>query len=150
MRKLTLILILFLVSPCSIAEWTRAGIKVTGMRIYVDYSTIKETEADTVKMWDMSDYEKEVDSREVRYSSVKTLREYDCKERRYRDVSWAWYTGNMGVGKIVFSYLNNGTPKEWSALGPDDIDYYLMEMACRRRGVLALPESFWHGLQAQG
>lgn len=147
--KLPLILILFLMSPCSIAEWNRVEIKVNGLRIYADYSTIRDTETGTVKMWDLTDYEKEVDSREVRYSSVKTLREYDCKERRYRDTAWAWYSGNMGEGKIVFSYLNNGTPRDWNALEPSDVDFHLMEIACGRRGFLALPKSPQYSAQFQ-
>lgn len=148
--KLTLILILFLMSPCSIAEWNRVEAKVKGLRIYVDYSTISDTETGTVKMWDLFDYEKEVDSREVRYSSAKTLREYDCKEHRYRDAAWAWYSGNMGEGKVVFSYLNNGTPRDWNALEPSDIDYHLMGIACGRRGFLALPKSPQYSAQFQG
>lgn len=148
MRKLTLILALFLMSSVSMAEWTRVQIKVVGLRIYVDYSTISDTDAGTVRMWDLTDYEKEQDSREVRHSSGKTLREYDCKENQYRDKAWAWYSGNMGEGKVVFSYLNNGTPRNWNVLTPDDIDYHLLQIACGRSGYLSLRKALQDGFQS--
>lgn len=149
MKETLLALILFFGSASASAEWTRANIEVNGLRIYVDFSTIHYTVIGTVKMWDLTDYEKEVDSRETRHSSVKTLREYDCKEKRYRDSAWSWHTKNMGEGIVVFSYLNNGTPKDWTALDPTDIDYYLMGIACQRRGLLSLPKSPQYNLLSQ-
>lgn len=149
MKETLLALILFFVSASASAEWTRANIEVKGLRIYVDFSTIYHTDIGTVKMWDLTDYEKEVDSRETRYSSVKTLREYDCKGKRYRDSTWSWHTKNMGEGIVVFSYLNNGTPRDWTVLDPGDIDYYLMGIACQKRGLLSLLKSPEYNLLSQ-
>lgn len=140
MQGIILMLMLSLISTSASAEWARVEIKIKGLRIYVDPSTIHDTDTGTVKMLDLTDYEKVVDSREIRHLSAKTLREYDCKEHRYRDTAWSWYTENMGEGKVVFSYLNNGSPKDWIVLESSDIDFQLMRIACGKRGFLALLE----------
>ena len=74
--------------------------------IYVEGTSIRKL-GNKVKMWEMLDYEeiRQLGSKEV--LSFKSLKEHDCKEKKYRGLSIIFYSENMGKGAIVYS--NNDT-----------------------------------------
>ena len=73
---------------------------------YVEGTSIRKL-GDKVKLWEMLDYEegRELGSKQV--LSFKSLKEHDCKEKKYRGLSIIFYSNNMGKGAIVYS--NNDT-----------------------------------------
>lgn len=130
MRKQFMALMLTLFNANSMAEWIGVSTPAEEFQLYADASTITASYSNRVKMWDLMDYKTMVDESDIRFSSTKNLREYDCEEGRYRDAAWMWFSGNMGEGEVVVSYLNNGIPDDWHILKPDSKYYSLLEVAC--------------------
>ncbi len=129
MRK-QFVALMLLISAESMAEWVEVEIPEKDFRLYADTSTITALSGHRARMWDLEDYKTVVDESDVRYASSKTLREYDCKEGRFRFVAWKWFSGNMGEGEVDESYLNNGIPGDWHTLKPTSNFHSLLKAAC--------------------
>ena len=98
-RKVVLILALGLAcSPVS-AAWTKVTANVEATT-YAEVSTINKV-GDIAKMSDLVDIK--VPRAGVKYSSIKSLHEYDCKLNKSRVVTYSMYSGSMAGGKIVDS-----------------------------------------------
>lgn len=129
-KLMALLLALTLINTSSMAEWSEVEIREEDYQFYVDASSIEALGSGRVRMLDLKDYDVTQEVSGVRYASEKSLREYDCQEGRLRDSAWKWFSGNMGVGEIVVSYLNNGIPGDWISVKPGDKLYLLLERAC--------------------
>lgn len=130
MKRLSLTLILLATSTCSLAEWTRLKVDNAEYVFYVDFSTIQFTDISTVLMWDLFDYKASQEVAGSMYLSSKTLREYDCKNKRLREKASKWYSENMGKGEMVASSINNGTPYPWIAIPSDTTASDMLEIVC--------------------
>lgn len=130
MRREFMILMLALYCASPRAEWVKAETHVSDFHLYADTSMIDVLSGNRIRMWDLKDYTIAQEISGARYSSEKTLREYDCVEGRYRDYAWTWFSGNMGEGEVVVLYINNGIEGDWHNLKPPDRYYSLLGMAC--------------------
>lgn len=98
-RKIVLMLALGLACSSASAAWT----KVTAndeATTYADVSTINKV-GDIAKMSDVVDIKNPRAG--VKYSSIKSLHEYDCKLNESRVVAYSMYSGSMAGGKVVDS-----------------------------------------------
>lgn len=105
-RKVVLMLALGLACSSASAAWT----KVTAndeATTYADVSTITKV-GDIAKMSDVVDIKNPRAG--VKYSSIKSLHEYDCKLNKSRVVAYSMYSGNMAGGKVVDS---SGRIHDW-------------------------------------
>ena len=93
---------------------------------YVEGTSIKKL-GDKVKLWEMLDYEegRQLGSKEV--LSFKSLKEHDCKEKKYRGLSVIFYSKNMGKGDIVYS--NNDT-RPWKSVITGSTNEASFKYAC--------------------
>ena len=93
---------------------------------YVEGASIRKL-GDKVKLWEMLDYEegRQLGSKEV--LSFKSLKEHDCKEKRYRGLSIIFYSKNMGKGVIVYS--NNDT-RPWKSVITGSTNEASFKYAC--------------------
>ncbi len=128
MKKLLLTLMLTLVSTSALAKWTVVG-EVVQYTQYVDFATIRKSE-NKVKMWSLRDIKTVQKVAGSRYSSLKRLREYDCKKEQTRQLAFTWFSGNMGNGLVVYSQSD---PSKWRPVGPDSIEKTLWKIACGKR-----------------
>ena len=88
-------------------EWkyiARAADRSTTM--YIEGSSIRKL-GDKISLWEMLDYEEGRQLRSKEVLSFKSLKEHDCKGKKYRGLSVIFYSKNMGKGAIVYS--NNDT-----------------------------------------
>jgi hypothetical protein len=95
--KVGLMIVLGLTCSSAMAKWT----KVTAndeATTYADVSTIKKV-GDIVKMSDVMDIKNPRAG--IKYSSIKSLHEYDCKLNKSRVVAYSMYSESMVGGKIV-------------------------------------------------
>lgn len=130
MTRLFVALILAPLWTSSKAEWVKVKTPDREFHLYADTAKIDILGSNRFGMWDLKDYTDVQEISGARYASEKTLREYDCKEGRYRDLAWMWLSGSMGKGDVVVSFIINGIPTDWSNLKPSDKYYSLLGIAC--------------------
>ena len=127
MNKLLIALALTLISSSVSAEWdyiARAADRSS--TTYIEGTSIRKS-GDKVKLWEMLDYEKgrQLGSKQV--LSFKSLKEHDCKEKKYRGLSVIFYSENMERGTIVYS--NNDT-RPWKNVIPGSTNEVSFKYAC--------------------
>ena len=128
MRKAVLMMLLTVVSSSAAAAWVEVGSDET-TTFYADPATIR-TEGNMVKMWHLLDFKAVTvppGGKRYMYLSSKSKAEYDCKEERARVLSFAWYSGNMGEGKAVYS---TSKPGPWEPVAPESAIELLWNIAC--------------------
>ncbi|MDP3089082.1 MAG: hypothetical protein Q8N04_00235 [Nitrospira sp.] len=109
------------------AEWVRVGgtHKYDG---YVDMATIGQRDK-TVTLWTLRDFT--VTRQVVRgsYRSVKTKKQYDCRNNRSRLLFSKYYAEQMGKGRLV--YQGKGT-KRWAKVAPGSDGDAEWRVACQK------------------
>ena len=103
-----LITLLLLSSGPAYAEWILIDNDKPGMTIYVNSDTIRR-KGNLVKMWELFDFEIAGHVADTSHLSVKMHSEYDCTKGRKRELAMKSFSGNMGRGNAVHSYLPEGT-----------------------------------------
>ena len=130
MRKAILMMLLAVVSSSAAAEWVSLGTTDNGTTVYVDPATIRRS-GDMVKILSLTDLKTaEATPRGWRYTSQKSQEEYDCKEKRWRILSFSQHSGNMGGGISVYVGSN---PGNWLPVAPGGKDRLLWERACGKQ-----------------
>ena len=112
MREASLAMLLARVSR--VAEWMHVG-HSDSLSFYIDLTTINKA-GNTAKMWHLIDFKK---PDKVRLGmSITANSEYDCQERRVRQIFASSHSGNMGGDEVVFSNSDVG---KWEPVSPDSI-----------------------------
>ena len=108
------------------AEWVRVGgtHKYDG---YVDMATIGQTEQ-TVTLWTLRDFTVTRQVARGPYRSMKTKKQYDCRNNRSRLLFTKYYAEQMGKGRLV--YQGKGT-KQWAKVAPGSDGEAEWKVACR-------------------
>lgn len=122
-RKVVLMLALGLACSSASAAWT----KVTAndeATTYADVTTINKV-GDIAKMSDVVDIKNPRAG--VKYSSIKSIHEYDCKLNKSRVAAYSMYSGSMAGGKVVDSSvrLHDWLPAKFGATAE------LWKIACK-------------------
>ena len=128
MTRMVLLAFLVLSSGPAYAEWVAisSSESLGGYTLYADPDTILR-KGDLVKMWALYDY-KTLQNREGdSFLSMNTQQQYDCAEERTRLLAYAWYSGNMGKGQVVYSDSSEG---KWGAVAPGTLGHKLWGVAC--------------------
>ena len=94
---------------------------------YVQGASIRKL-GDKVKLWEMLDYEEVRQLGSKEFLSFKSLKEHDCKGKKYRGLSVILYSKNMARGTIVYS--NNDT-RPWKDVITGSINEASFKYACR-------------------
>ncbi|MBT3887698.1 MAG: hypothetical protein HOF66_00260 [Nitrosomonadaceae bacterium] len=130
MRKLLLILMLTFMSTNVMAEWT--ALKWThedgGLTLYVDYTTVRKKD-NIVKMLSLVDFEV-TEKGEVDLFSSRAQNEYDCKEKKIRQLFYALYSDSMGKGKMEHS---NSEHLKWLPVRPGSMEEAMWKVACGQK-----------------
>jgi len=85
-----------LVAPSVRAEWTKIS-ESNGSVVYVDQATLEKSR-DVRRIWVLTDLSS---SRGDKVVSIRTLEDFNCKQRRRRITSQISYAGPMATGKIL-------------------------------------------------
>ena len=94
MKRLRLIILLFLSSSPAYADWVKV-VTTDNETIYFDSDTIRR-KGDLVKMWSLLDYKTIQTVASVSFWSSKTQWEFDCAEERMRQLAYTWFSGEYG------------------------------------------------------
>ena len=130
MSKLLLLLMLVFISSSVMAEWTalKWNHEDGGLTLYVDYTTIRK-EGDRVRMLSLADFEV-VEKNEVDLFSSRAQNEYDCKEKKIRQLFYSLYSGSMGKGKMEHS---NSEHLKWMPVQPGSMEDAMWTVACGKK-----------------
>ena len=125
-RGLLVIVIALLCYGEASAEWVQVGgtHKYDG---YVDMTTIGRTEQ-TVTLWTLRDFTVTRQVARGPYRSMKTKKQYDCRNNRSRLLFTKYYADQMGKGRLV--YQGKGT-KQWAKVAPGSDGEAEWKVACR-------------------
>jgi hypothetical protein len=61
-------------------------------------------------------------------ASFRTLLEFDCRERRYRELAVSTHAGTGGQGRVIFQ---DNQPNQWAYIPPGTVAETTMSTACR-------------------
>jgi len=130
MRKSLLLLMLFFISTSVMAEWTamKWSHEDGGLTLYVDYTTIHK-EGDRVKMLSLVDFEI-IEKDEVDLYSSRAQNEYDCKERKTRQLFYSLYSDSMGKGKMEHA---NSEHLNWMLIRTGSMEEAMWKVACGKK-----------------
>ena len=119
------ILLLMAATPAW-AGWKSLAQEPAGT-VYADADTIVRDGniAAMSSLLDYNDFQRMV---EVGYFSRKVRAEYECKERKVRNLSVALHAQHMGEGKVIYA---DETPQEWQPVEPGSPQERLWKMACK-------------------
>lgn len=95
---------------------------------YIDASTIQRT-GDIVKIWVMGDMEVAITKSEIKYMSVKSHWELNCKEKESNIPFELHYEEGMGQGERRIDRY----PDVWDPVGPDSISATILKYACNNK-----------------
>lgn len=126
-RWLVVMIITALSYGTASAEWVRTGgtHKYDG---YVDMATIGQTDKN-VTLWTLRDFTVTRQVARGPYRSVKTKKQYDCRNNRSRLLFSKYYAEQMGKGRLV--YQGQGT-KQWARVAPGSDGEAEWKVACRK------------------
>jgi hypothetical protein len=129
MKRLLLIILLFLSSSPAYAEWVEVegGDKFTA---YVDTETIRR-KGNLVKIWVLDDFKTVRTASGKSYLSIKSLDEYDCAEAQIRNLALYAYSGQMGTGEIVEPLSDD--PSKWTPIIPGSVGQTKWKLVCKQK-----------------
>ena len=102
MKRLLITLLLAVLSTSAMAEWVQINAN-NNSTTYVDPTTIRKV-GNKVKIWLMEDVKTMQISGKYKFLSDKSQHEYDCQNETFTPVASALFSGNMGLGQVVYSY----------------------------------------------
>ena len=130
MSKLTLICcgLLSFISMGAHAEWIEVG-ETKNAVFFIEPTSLKK-DKNLVKIWTMRDLREVVFSStaNVSYLSDRTYAEFNCKEEKYRQLNFYWYSENKGGGQVVFF---NDDPSKSIQVPPGSITSIIMKAVCK-------------------
>lgn len=117
-----------LISTSAMAEWTKVGESDLkgGFTAYADLASISKF-GDRAKMLALFDYQTKQKTSGVEYLSAQIRREYDCKQKQMRKLSYKFFSWNMEGGELIRSYTQ---PQQWVPVKPDSVDEAEFKVAC--------------------
>jgi hypothetical protein len=135
MKKLILALTLLAVSSSAMAEWI--AVYGDGNSIsYVDPALISK-KGDIASLTSLGDFTEYSRFMSIKFASVKTEREFDCKNKKYRIIGYTTFAGHMGKGSVVSQ--NTDSLSSWSReveAHSDSKD--LLDIACANKKISEL------------
>jgi hypothetical protein len=126
MHKVILMLWLAVASSSAQAAWNLITSNEEAS-VYAEISALSKS-GDMVKMSDITDFKQKIVG--VNYASVKSQREYDCKTKQNRTLSYTTMSKNMAGGQVV---NNSDFARQWSPVYPGGIVSALWKTACAKR-----------------
>lgn len=128
-----LIALLVLSSAPTYAEWAEVDKDYfsPGLgTIYIDPDSVQR-EGNLVTVWQLVDFKAMQGGRSpTRFFSTKTLKQFDCGEKRFRLLAFTEFTDGMGTGISDHGYVDKNN---WLPVEPASVSQALWEMICDKK-----------------
>jgi hypothetical protein len=126
-KKITVLLVLFLLNFGAFAEWVQQGSN-SEVTVYFNSDGIINSN-ETIRVWYLFDYRTpKIDAINFPYSSREFF-EFNCQIKIIRNLSLTWFSGNMGQGTVNRHY---DKASEWRNVAPDTFEAWLSKNACAK------------------
>jgi len=124
MKKLllTLLVPLLLGTGSAWAEWVWVAESDTVDK-YIDPSTIRK-DGNLVKVWEVNALKKRHKDGEL---SSRVRVEYDCKQERFKFLSFSFHSGAMASGTTLKSEIGSG---RWEDVPPESLGETVLKIVC--------------------
>ena len=128
--KLLIAALLAVFSTGAMAEWTylTSG-EDNAYDVYIDKAAIRKR-GNVAKMWDLTDFKAPQEAVGGSFLSSKLLKEYDCVEIRFRLLTLAHFSDNMGSGQVNANHQYDD--KDWRDIAPGSMGMRLLKAACKK------------------
>jgi len=113
------------------AEWKYSGSN-DNYDTYIDYSRIK-TEGGYKSLWDLQDFKSTQTFEGKEFKSTVSKRIIDCQASRSQYVAIYDYSGQMGMGEVVFSANYQNLESRWKYFPPNSFGDRFINIACGRK-----------------
>lgn len=132
MIKLSLAILLTIISTSALADWTL--IESENPARYIDKASISR-KGNFAKMWDLADYvlpESSLDpaGNGKSYLSSVAYNEYDCSGRMIRMLGMSLFSENMKKGNIIEEWQGS---TEWKYIIPGSVGESFLKIACGKK-----------------
>lgn len=125
MKKLLLTLLAsLLLTGTAWAEWVRFG-SDNDTNFYIDPATIRK-DGDIRRVWELQNHKLRAEDGIL---SARFRSEYDCKQERYRILSFSTHSGPMASGATLESRIGSG---QWRDIPPDSNSKDVLEKVCAK------------------
>lgn len=95
--------------------------------IYIDSNTIGK-KGNLVTVWQLVDFKVMQGGRSpTRFFSTKTLKQFDCEEKRVRLLAFTEFTDGMGTGMQDHGYVDE---HNWLPVEPESVNHALWDVVC--------------------
>jgi hypothetical protein len=130
MYKLILVTLMAITCGDAMADWVKIGSN-GNITTYVAPPPNNTTD-NIIKMWGLVDL-KEAKKEEAGKSflSAKALQEYDCQKTQIRKITLSFFSGNMGAGEVVHTYMDAEKWK-WTPVANGTLIESMWKMACKK------------------
>jgi len=129
MKRLLLITLFLLSSAPAYAEWVKIITTKDATR-YVDPTTIHR-KGDFVKVWQLADFKTIQTYKDSSFWSFKIQTEHDCAEDRTKILAMTWFSGNMGTGKMIFTFSEEDG--KWEPIDPQSAGQLVEKLVCSKK-----------------
>ena len=128
MKHFYIAIVLALSSGNAVADWALMSMNIEFL-VYADGATSQRI-GNIVRMWTMRDRFSSQIIEDQAYLSSEMQNEYDCKEKKWRQIYVLRYSGRMGAGRVFpFHTLN----VNWESVLPGTIVDAEWLFACKKR-----------------
>jgi len=129
-----LLILMFLGSERVYAEWVLVDrIEEKGFTLYIDPATISH-QSGLAEITSLEDFAAAQTAKNNTYLSRKIRRAYYCAEPLSRLLEIKEFSGNMGTGKVVYTFSSLFSKHtEWIPVLPDSTVETLWHAACDRK-----------------
>ncbi|MFM7633714.1 MAG: surface-adhesin E family protein [Betaproteobacteria bacterium] len=129
MRKL-LPLILLPVCITASADWVKVGdTRSLKFEKYIDPDTVKQSGPMAImrQVWEIGNL---LEPGNDGVSSVKTLAEYDCQNRKLRVLKEQWFDQPWAKGKELTPTQLNQSASDWGGITPNSVGAAIIDIVC--------------------
>ncbi len=129
MTRVIFLMLLAVVSNSAMAEWVNLGNNDT-FTAYADAETIRRT-GDNVAMTILFNYNATYqveDGKPVK--SIKVKKEYDCKTKRYRQLTLVAFSELMGVGRAIY---DDSDARPWIRIKSNTLEEMVFNYFCGKK-----------------
>jgi hypothetical protein len=116
------VVVISLPAPALAADWVLVSTAVDGDKYYIDRQSIRTVPNGYKRAWERDNY---AEANEFGATSAKLYWEYDCIEKRRRNMS-------VIIFKDAELITNRNKVDDWSYVSPESVEEGLLHFVCRK------------------
>ena len=124
--KYLLVLVMLVASPAW-AGWEHVVQSGNGDRFLINYQTIRK-DGNKVKFWQLVNFQTPQALGEVKYLSIRSRQEYDCKQEQKRVLAVSAFGNWNADGQVVIKEEETG---KWQEIAPETVAWEIMKKVCK-------------------